>query len=300
MLNSNNKSQTHPPDNSSPGSDKPNPAAENDYSLILASGSPRRRELLEFLGLTFTVVLPDSPAPPTANGAPPPPAGPVDETPRPGESPPNLVQRLSRIKAQAVAARLPFLPGSTPQQTPIIIAADTVVVSKNKILGKPAGPAEAVQMLKQLRQQHYHFVYSGLTVGLWRREIGEGSRPAKSDGPHPPPPGWTLSPLITRLHESKVWMRPYTDAEIAAYVAGGDPLDKAGAYAIQSTTFAPVARLDGCFASVMGLPLGELAAAMKEVYSHLPGSRAGEQVQSPLPKIGPYCTRYAGRPCCQL
>jgi predicted house-cleaning NTP pyrophosphatase (Maf/HAM1 superfamily) len=92
--------------------------------------------------------------------------------------------------------------------------------------------------------------------------------------------------MITRLHQSNVWMRAYSDAEIEAYVASGDPLDKAGAYAIQHKIFAPVERLEGCFASVMGLPLGELAAALAEL-----GLSS--------PEVAPRCNRYSTYPCCQ-
>jgi septum formation protein len=119
-------------------------------------------------------------------------------------------------------------------------------------------------MLQQLRRQS-HQVYSGLTVALLSGQKGR---------------------FITRLQQSTVWMRPYTDAEIAAYVASGDPLDKAGAYGIQNKAFAPVGRLDGCFASVMGLPLGELAAAFREI-------------DLSLPEVGPRCRSYTDYPCCQ-
>jgi septum formation protein len=133
-----------------------------------------------------------------------------------------------------------------------------------EILGKPGNTAEATQMLQQLRRQS-HQVYSGLTVMLLSGQ---------------------KSHFITRLHQSTVWMRPYSDAEIAAYVASGDSLDKAGAYGIQNKVFAPVERLDGCFASVMGLPLGELAAAFREIGLS-------------LPEVGPLCTGCTGYPCCQ-
>jgi septum formation protein len=232
--------------------------------FVLASGSSRRRELLELLGLTFTVIKPDTPLP---NGA----LLPVDETPLPGELPPNLVHRLSRVKAQAVAALLAapaqsnMLPDHAPNRRVIIIAADTVVVLDRRILGKPATPAEAVRMLQELRRTHVHQVYSGITVAVLQ--------------------GKALLP-ITRVHRSDVWMRPYTNPEIEAYVAGGDPLDKAGAYAIQHPAFAPVARFEGCFAGIMGLPLGELAAALA-------------QLDVTLPEIGPLCRRYSGQPCCQ-
>jgi septum formation protein len=276
-------------------------AISNRYLFILASGSPRRRELLEFLGLSFMVVLPESsstdfiPSSGKEEGGKAKRTG-IDETPLPGESPPNLVQRLSRAKAQAVAALLPSLtlPGSGSQtkraekRTAIIIAADTVVVFENKILGKPTSPTEATQMLKSLRQHQYHYVYSGLTVGLWDGDALhriENQKVKETTPKDSLPTQASPLKLITRLHQSKVWMRPYTDTEIDAYVASGDPLDKAGAYAIQHKTFAPVERLDGCFASVMGLPLGELAAALKEIGLS-------------LDEVGPRCTQYSGSSCC--
>ncbi len=231
--------------------------------IILASSSPRRRELLNILGLSFQVITPGAPfaGSPTLST--------VDETPLPGELPDALVQRLSRLKAEAVAANLaqltPFLPSPFTQNSQIfIIAADTEVALGTQILGKPGNAAAATEMLKALRRQAHH-VYSGLTVARLN--------------------GAELA-LVTRLHQSTVWMRPYTDAEIAAYVASGDPLDKAGAYGIQNKDFAPVARLEGCFASVMGLPLGELATALHELGLS-------------LPSVTPPCGRYTGRPCCQ-
>lgn len=233
-----------------------NPAAHP--CLVLASASPRRRELLAIFGLPFTVFRP---------------AREIDETPLPAEKPAALVQRLSRLKAEAVLAELPPLAAlsfSPPvdecaHNRVVVIAADTEVALGDEILGKPAGPAEAALMLRRLRQR-WHHVYSGLSLAC-----------------HPPAGG----ELITRLHQSRVWMRPYTDAEIAAYVATGSPLDKAGAYGIQDGPFSPVERLEGCYASVMGLPLGELAAALQEM-------------GLTLPAVGPRCAGYTGRPCCQF
>lgn len=224
--------------------------------LILASSSPRRRELLTILGLSFQVITPGAPFA-------------VDETPLPGESPNALVQRLSRLKAEAVAANLrhltPSLLANSPKNSPIfIIAADTEVALGTQILGKPGSATAATAMLRALREQPHH-VYSGLTVArLTEAELT----------------------FVTRLHQSTVWMRPYTDAEIAVYVASGDPLDKAGAYGIQNKSFAPVARWQGCFASIMGLPLGELTAALRELGLS-------------LPPLAPLCNRYTGHPCCQ-
>jgi len=215
---------------------------------------------MELLNLPFVVI--------TAAAA----GKPIDETPLPNEKPTDLVQRLSQIKAEAIALVLPQLnkskfglPATHPEKI-IVLAADTIVVLANKILGKPANPDDAVAMLKQLRKQP-HFVYSGLTataVNLQGR----------------------ITHQATRLHQSEVQMRPYTNTEIDAYVASGDPLDKAGAYGIQTQTFAPVAHLNGCFAGVMGFPLGELAGALNEM-------------GIVLPAIAPLCAQRTGHLCCQ-
>jgi len=221
--------------------------------FILASASPRRREFLEALGVPFTVVLPNL----VAGGRE------IDETPLPDEPPADLVQRLSRAKAQVVVDNLPtILPSINIRagQNIAVIAADTIVVLDGYILGKPGAPAEAVSMLKQLRQRPHH-VYSGITVARSGR-------------------------FVTRLGQSAVWMRAYTNAEINAYVAGGSPLDKAGAYSIQDKNFAPVERLEGCFAGVMGLPLGALADALAELGLS-------------FPRVGPVCARHTGAVCCQ-
>lgn len=228
--------------------------------IILASSSPRRQELLKILGLSFTVMPPvnhtEQPDGKNLTG--------VDETPFPDEAPSALVQRLSRLKAEAVAACLSDSGAEEGESGLIVIAADTVVVLNDQILGKPRHAAEAVAMLQQLRRQS-HYVYTGLTVACLRGEV---------------------KTFVTRLHQSAVWMRPYSEAEISAYVASGDPLDKAGAYGIQNKSFAPVARLEGCFAGVMGLPLAELAAAFHELGLSLPESASR-------------CSRYTDYPCCQ-
>lgn len=252
----------------------------NLYTIILGSGSPRRRELLERLGLNFTVVLPDDRLNESNGG--------INETPLPNEAPPDLVRRLSQTKARVVLEQLTSqpLPNANPPPShiqthkEIIIAADTVVVSTGQILGKPTGRDQAKQMLQQLRQDQPHNVYSGLTVAVRHRELTKTNplieqQPATS-GTH----------FFTRLNQSKVWMRPYTDAEIEAYLDSGDPLDKAGAYAIQNKDFAPVECLEGCFASVVGLPLGDLAAILAEIGCL-------------LPEIAPHCAGYSDYPCCQ-
>jgi septum formation protein len=163
----------------------------------------------------------------------------VDETPLPGEAPDALVCRLGRAKAQAVAVRRPGA---------VVLAADTLVTLDGRLLGKPADPAEATAMLADLRGRT-HQVYTAVCVAR--------------DGE-----------LCARLAISDVTMRPYTDAEIAAYVASGDPLDKAGAYAIQHPRFSPVAGWTGCYTSIMGLPLRLVTEMLAQVGVKTPGTVA--------------------------
>jgi len=161
----------------------------------------------------------------------------VDEESAEGENPQDMVCRLSLAKARAVALSCP---------AGLIVAADTIVVLVGDVLGKPADEAEAVAMLRRLRGRE-HTVFSGVTVY------------------HP-----SSGRAITELAESAVWMRTYTNEDIARYAASGDPLDKAGAYAIQHQDFSPVERIEGCYASVMGLPLCHLAWALAQLGMTLP------------------------------
>lgn len=195
---------------------------ETSQHLILASGSPRRQELVALLQLPFRVHVPD-----------------VLEEVRPGEVPAEVPQRFSRLKAQSVARRLNAASG-------MIIAADTIVVYKGEILGKPQDADEARAMLQRLRGQR-HLVLSGVTV----MDAGTGKS-------------------ITELCESKVWLRWLEDKEIDAYVASGDPMDKAAAYAIQNAEFAPVERVVGCPANVMGLPMCHVVRNLRRLGVTLP------------------------------
>ncbi|MDM8521560.1 Maf family protein [Anaerolineales bacterium HSG6] len=198
-----------------------------NHKIVLGSGSPRREELLTLLNVPFSVILP---------------LNEVDETPLKNEVPSQLVQRLSRAKAKAV---LPALVNKMDGfETCIIITADTIVALNNIIFGKPKTTDEAFSMLKQLRDRPHH-VYSAITVGC----ITTGQSTVK----------W-----ITKLHQNDVQMRNYSDDEIWAYIDTGDPLDKAGAYGIQHEAFAPVDSFEGCFASIMGLPLGELIPILRQ------------------------------------
>lgn len=159
----------------------------------------------------------------------------VDETPMPDEAGVDYVMRLAKSKLEK-AASLSGVGG-------VIIAADTTVISiqmhgKTRILGKPGDPTEAAQMLRDLRA-NTHQVHTAIAVLL-------------------SPDGTIWSDLCT----TQVTMRNYSDAEIKAYIDTGDPMDKAGAYAIQHAGFHPVEQLDGCFANVMGLPLCHLTRCL--------------------------------------
>lgn len=197
---------------------------DEETNLILASGSPRRRELLALLGLPFRVC----------------PAG-VEEANHVGESAAAMVTRLSRAKAEALLSRLTSERGVAVMPQGLIIAADTTVCLDGEVLGKPADPADALHILRRLRGRP-HWVFSSVTV--------MDTRAARA---------------CTITAESQVWMRNYSDEEIAAYVATGDPLDKAGAYAIQYAGFRPVERIIGCYANVMGLPLCHLYCVLRQV-----------------------------------
>jgi MAF protein len=154
----------------------------------------------------------------------------IDERPQPGELPAALARRLAEEKARAVAR---WLDGE--EQATLVIAADTVGALGLQILGKPADTGEATRMLEALRNRP-HTIHSAVSVLALPRGEQE-----------------------TVVNNTVVLMRNYSDTEIAAYVASGDPMDKAGAYAIQHAGFAPVTTVDGCVAGVVGLPLGDMA-----------------------------------------
>jgi septum formation protein len=181
-------------------------------NLFLASNSPRRKELLSLFGWPFEVIPAD-----------------IDERQLPGESPKNYVRRLANWKANAIAEK----------KNGLVIAADTIVVDGDDLLGKPVDDADARQMLVRLRGRT-HQVYSGLAI--IDTETGQS---------------------FNDVCCTDVPMRAYSDDEIDTYIATGDPLDKAGSYAIQHPGFHPVDELRGCFSSVMGLPLCHLAVGLR-------------------------------------
>ncbi len=154
----------------------------------------------------------------------------MDETPLPGEDPRAYVIRLALGKARIAMEQL------APEH--IVIAADTAVVDGRDILGKPLDAVEAALMLHRLRGRT-HQVFTGVAVV----RVSDGA-------------------TVTDCCITDVPMRTYSDEEIQAYIATGDPLDKAGAYAIQHPGFSPVIGLQGCYANVVGLPLCHLVRAL--------------------------------------
>lgn len=175
------------------------------YPLVLASGSPRRKEILETMGLAYSVDVSDTDE--HFAGAP-------DET----------VLELSRRKAEAVAAR---------HHGALILAADTLVFG-DEVLGKPGTPARAKEMLKALSGR-WHSVYTGVTL----MNTANGR-------------------IYQQAECTKVHFVEMTDAEIDAYVASNEPIDKAGAYGIQGIGGMFVDRIEGSYSNVVGLPMTAL------------------------------------------
>jgi septum formation protein len=181
--------------------------------VILASQSPRRRELLGLVGIAHEVRPAD-----------------IDETVLPGEAPVPHAERLARGKAAVLAARHPEA---------VVIAADTIVVVDGEILGKPVDAADARRMVARLAGRT-HTVFTAVAV----------ARDGRS---------------ASGVEEVAVTFRDLADEEIAAYVATGEPMDKAGAYGIQGYGATIVARIEGDYFSVMGLGLRRLVALLGEV-----------------------------------
>ena len=185
-----------------------------DREFVLASQSPRRKYLLRQIGLSFTT----DPAH-------------IDESVRPGEAPGDYAVRLALDKAREVAGR---------RKVGVIIAADTIVVVDNAILGKPADADDAVRMLSMLSGR-MHRVITGVAL----LDAGTGK-------------------AVSRFAVTNVWFRELSQDEIAAYVATGEPMDKAGAYGIQEKGALLIEKIEGCYANVVGLPIALLDTLLRE------------------------------------
>jgi septum formation protein len=185
--------------------------------LILASASPRRKDLLEQIGLTFQVETAD-----------------IDETPHLAEEPIAYVKRLAEHKAAAVFAR------QTNRSRLFVLGADTTVVIANQILGKPASEEDAARMLRLLSGRT-HQVITGVAL-------------ISANAP----------PLVA-AEITDVEFSPLTDTQIAAYISTGEPMGKAGAYAIQGRAAKFIPRISGDYSNVVGLPLARVTAMLAEL-----------------------------------
>ena len=182
----------------------------------------------------------------------------VDESPLPGETPLQTQRRITREKARRAQAKLSeggaIRSSLAAPVLPIIIACDTTVLLDGEMLNKPADAGEARTMLRRLRGRT-HQVQSAIVICQGEREIVD-------------------------LVSSQVTMRSYGDDEIEAYIATGDPFDKAGSYAAQHATFQPIVQIRGCPLNVVGLALCHLRACLPF-----------------LPDPAPVCAAFTSRPC---
>lgn len=189
--------------------------------MILASASPRRRDLLAAAGYDLTVLPAD-----------------IDETRLPGEKPCELVERLAREKARAACALV-----EEPPADGLLVAADTIVWTNDDVLGKPADEADARRMLKELAGRTHH-----VSTGVCVLYLDAAGAPVCEKG-------------FVETTEVEFW--PLTDAQIAAYVATGEPMDKAGAYGIQGKGGLLVKGIRGCYSNVVGLPVSRLVRELE-------------------------------------
>ena len=210
--------------------------------IHLASKSPRRRLLLDQIGVHYTIV-----------------EAPIDEVRQPGEPPGRFVERMACEKARAGLAAL------GDARTGPVLAADTAVVLDERVLGKPRDAEHAMAMLEALSGRMHHVISAVSVLGIGACGGGGGladdeereptADPVAGDGPR-------LPRVMTSV--SRVWFREIGLDERRWYCASGEPLDKAGAYAIQGRAAIFVSRLDGSYSGVMGLPLFETASLLRE------------------------------------
>ena len=206
--------------------------------IHLASRSPRRRELLDQIGVDHALI-----------------DAPIDETRRAGEPPEQFVRRMACEKALAGLAAL-----GSARRGPVL-AADTAVVLDGRVLGKPRDEAHAVEMLRSLSGR-MHRVISAVAITCGS-DTGQGAMDARAD--------WldvvaaASEPPRCMVSVSRVWFRDIPYEEVRAYGASDEPIDKAGAYAIQGRAAVFVTRLDGSFSGVMGLPLFETASLLRSM-----------------------------------
>jgi septum formation protein len=193
--------------------------------LVLASASPRRQELLRNAGIPFTVQPAD-----------------IDETPRAGESARVCAERLAREKALEVWRRRPGQ---------VVLGADTVVVVDETILGKPADREDALRMLRLLSGR-IHLVITGVCVV---KSAASFDLPGVDD---------VTAEIKTASETTLVTMNEISEEEIQAYIATGEPMDKAGAYAIQGMASRWIPRIEGDYSNVVGLPVALVYSMLRK------------------------------------
>jgi len=211
--------------------------------LVLASASPRRQELLRNAGISFTV-QPSN----------------IDETPLPGEAPQACAERLAREKALAVSQRRP---------QDLVLGADTIVVVDETILGKPVDAEDAARILRLLSGRS-HRVITGVCViaPVVSRQLPVASDNVMSideTSGNVPHARTESKELRTASETTLVTMSNLSDDEIRTYIATGEPMDKAGAYAIQGVASRWIPRIEGDYSNVVGLPVPLVLRMLREL-----------------------------------
>ncbi len=200
--------------------------------LVLASGSPRRKELLGMLNLPFEVIPSQ-----------------FDERSIPASPTGEYVEKLAYHKAADIAKHC---------ENKLVLGADTVVILDDQVLGKPSDEAAAFQMLNRL-QDNQHIVLTGMALihtDVWK--LANAQRQAED----------TLEGVTLKHTVNKVYFKPMSEDEIWAYIKTGEPMDKAGAYGVQGMGSFFIERIEGDFYSVMGLPLHLLYQLLKQINLH--------------------------------
>ena len=187
--------------------------------LVLASASPRRKDLLTQAGYNFKVI--------SAN---------IPEERHPNEHPTDLVARLAQEKAQSVFDQLI---AASPEDKVLVLGADTIVVTPEEILGKPEDAIDAARMLRQLSRRTHQVITGVCLISKEHTQVA--------------------------TETTAVTMREITETEITAYIASGEPMDKAGAYAIQGYAARWIPRIEGCYFNVVGLPIARVAEMLERV-----------------------------------
>ncbi|WFR59714.1 Maf family protein [Anaerocolumna sp. AGMB13025] len=193
------------------------------YNIVLASGSPRRKEILEQVGVTFCICPSEKEEIITKS------------------KPEEIVRELAKSKALEVAAKV--------EGKSIIIGADTMVALDGRVLGKPGSETEAKAMLQML-QGNRHQVYTGVSVVI-KSENSSGDRSAKAP-----------DKVLTFVEMTKVWVYPMKRVQIDNYIATGEPFDKAGGYGIQGKFAVHIEKIEGDYYNIVGFPIAKLYALL--------------------------------------